>query len=59
MSREGGRRQPIQLQPDIKEEFDAIHKELRATLHDPELTQSACVHHLISSYRDQAQSQRV
>jgi hypothetical protein len=52
-------RQPIQLQPDVKEEFDKVHGELRTTLHDPEMTQSACVHHLIETYRNGSQRQQV
>lgn len=52
-------RQPIQLQPKIKKEFDEIHGELRTTLHDPEMTQSACVEYLIRSYRNGSQRQQV
>jgi len=52
-------RQPIQLQPDVKEEFDKVHGELRTTLHDPEMTQSACVGFLIKTYRSLAQRQQV
>lgn len=52
-------RQPIQLQSDVKKEFDKIHGELRETLHDDELTQSAAIKYLIVSYREHAQPQRV
>jgi hypothetical protein len=54
-----GERQPIQLQQDIKKEFDQLHSELRATLHEPELTQSACVGYLIRHYRENSQRQQV
>lgn len=52
-------RQPIQLQPSVKEEFDKVHGELRTTLHDPEMTQSACVKYLIETYRNGSQRQQV
>jgi hypothetical protein len=54
-----GERQPIQLQPSVKKDFDEIHGELRATLHEPELTQSACVGYLIRHYRENSQRQQV
>jgi hypothetical protein len=43
----------------VKREFDEVHGELRTTLHDPEMTQSACVSYLIRSYRNGAQRQQV
>lgn len=43
----------------MKKEFDKIHGELRETLHDDELTQSAAIKYLIVSYREHAQPQRV
>jgi hypothetical protein len=43
----------------VKEEFDKVHGELRTTLHDPEMTQSACVKYLIETYRSGAQRQQV
>jgi len=52
-------RQPIQLQPDVKIEFDKIHAELREALHDMDLTQSAAVDHLIKAYRLNAHRQQV
>lgn len=53
------RRQPIQLQPDVKQELDKVRVELMATLHGTKITQSSAISYLIRFYRENSQKQQV
>jgi len=52
-------RQPIQLQPEVKKEFDELHAELIVTLHNNEITQSSVISYLIRFYRENSQKKQV